>query len=109
MIAISVTDNNLDTKLEDCFGKAHYFLLADIKNKNYKFVKNPGLEFIKMSGIRAASFLVRSGVKTVISSNFGASVKKIFDKNKVQIVILSKKYNSLKEIKWLKNLEIEKK
>jgi predicted Fe-Mo cluster-binding NifX family protein len=107
MTAISVEENNVNTKLEECFGKSHYFLLASPKTNQYEFIINPGVKSIKMSGVKAAKFLVKCGVKTVISSNFGVSVKKIFDKNKVQIVILSKKYNFLKDIEWFNKL-IEK-
>jgi len=103
MIAISVTENNINTRLEDCFGKSRYFFLADIKSNYYKFVKNPGLNIKKMSGKRAALFLAENSVKTVISSNFGVTVKKIFDRNKIQIVLLSNKYIYLKDIEWINN------
>jgi predicted Fe-Mo cluster-binding NifX family protein len=102
LIAISVTEENLNSKLEECFGKSHFFLLIDSKSKKYRFVKNPGVEFSKFSGKKAALFLVRNGVKTIVSSNFGAFVKKIFDKNKVQMVIISSRIKYLNDIKWIK-------
>ena len=101
LTAITVSEDNMDSKLEECFGKSRFFFIADIDNKNYKFLKNPGLEFTNMTGKQAALFLIRNGVKTVVSSNFGVSVKKIFDKNKIQIVILSNKYKFLKDIEWI--------
>jgi predicted Fe-Mo cluster-binding NifX family protein len=102
MIAISVKENNKKSILEMCFGKSEYFFLYDqVKNRS-SFVINPGKMVKKNSGKKAASFLVKTGVKTVFSSNFGVPVKKIFDKNKVQMVILSDKFKSLDEIHWIK-------
>jgi len=104
LTAIAVKEANLNTKLEDCFGKSGYFFIADPGNKKFEFVKNPGLELKKMSGRHAALFLARNKITTVISSNFGASVKKVFDKNKIRLVILSPKYKLLKDIEWVRKL-----
>ncbi len=102
MIAISVKENNKKSLLELCFGKSEYFFLYDPIKKESSFVVNPGKMASKNSGKKAASFLVKAGVKTVFSSNFGVPVKKIFDRNKVQMVILSDKIKRLDEIKWIK-------
>jgi predicted Fe-Mo cluster-binding NifX family protein len=56
---------------------------------------------LKNSGREAALFLIKKGIKTVISSNFGVPVKKLFDKNKVQMVIISSKVKYLNEIEWV--------
>ena len=104
IIAITVKENNLDSELDDCFGKSHFFFLADIANKKFEFIKNPGLESTKFSGKKAALFLVHKGVKTIVSSNFGAHVKQILDKNKIQIVLLSGQFRFLKDIYWLKDI-----
>ncbi|MCU0373284.1 MAG: hypothetical protein MUE56_08600 [Ignavibacteria bacterium] len=104
LTAIAVKEADINTKLEECFGKSEYFFIADPENKNFEFVKNPGLDSVKMSGRRAALFLARNKITTVISSNFGASVKKVFDKNKIRLVILSPKYKLLKDIEWVRKL-----
>lgn len=104
LTAIAVKEADTNTRLEECFGKSEYFFIADPQNKTFEFVKNPGLELTKMSGRRAALFLARNKITTVISSNFGASVKKVFDKNKIQLVILSSKYKLLKDIEWVRKL-----
>lgn len=102
MIAISVKENNKKSPLELCFGKSEHFFLYDPVKKTSSFIINPGKIGGKNSGKKAASYLVKSGVKTVFSSNFGVTVKKFFDKNKVQMVIVSDKVKSLEEISWIK-------
>lgn len=102
MIAITVCANTDDSQIQDCFGKSEYFYILDkAKNKKY-FLQNTAKNLPKNSGKKAAELLIKEGVKTVISFNFGTNVKKIFDKHKIQIVILSDKYKTLKDFKNLK-------
>jgi predicted Fe-Mo cluster-binding NifX family protein len=100
MIAITVTENIENAKIEDCFGKSEYFFVINKTTKESNFEKNPARELLKNSGREAALFLIKKGVKTVISSNFGVPVKKLFDKNNVQMVIISSKIKALNDIKW---------
>ncbi|MFA5403586.1 MAG: NifB/NifX family molybdenum-iron cluster-binding protein [Ignavibacteria bacterium] len=103
MIAITVKENNINSEINDCFGKSEYFFLFNNENKKHKFIKNPGKEVNKMSGKKAALFLIKEGVNTIVSTNFGAEVKKLFDKHNIQMVIASNKYKYLKDINWLFN------
>lgn len=102
MIAITVKNSNINSQLYDCFGKSEYFFLYDSKKEKYEFIKNPGKDSKKMSGKKAATFLIDKGVKTIITTNLGSGVKKLFDKNNIQIVIVSKMYKTLKDIEWIK-------
>jgi predicted Fe-Mo cluster-binding NifX family protein len=101
MIAITVSENIKNAKIEDCFGKSEYFFIINKKTKESYFEKNPAKELLKNSGREAALFLIKKGVKTVISSNFGVPVKKLFDKNKVQMVMISSKIKYLNDIEWV--------
>ena len=98
LTAISVTGNDLEAGIEECFGKSHYFFITDFSRENYKFIKNPAIDLPKMSGKKAAMYLAKIGVKTVLSGNYGVEVKKILDKNKIQIVIIKSKFKFIKEI-----------
>jgi|WetSurMetagenome_2_1015567.scaffolds.fasta_scaffold226462_1 predicted Fe-Mo cluster-binding NifX family protein len=103
MIAITVSENKKNAKIESCFGKSEYFFIIDIHTKEPYFIKNSAKGLLKNSGKEAASFLIKKGVKTVISANFGVPVKEIFDKHKVQMVIISSKIKNLNDIKRIKN------
>ena len=105
MIAISVVEKNIDTKIEECFGKCHYLCLIDKNKKKFSFIRNPGFGARRISGRVAANYLIKNGVKTVISSNFGTSVKRFFDRHKIQIVILSDDYKNLKDIDYINEFE----
>jgi len=102
MIAVAVNNDNVDTGINDCFGKCEYFFIFDKEKKEFKFLENPAKYLKNKKGLKAAAFLIKNGVITVISGNFGVSVKKLFDKNGVQMVIVSDKYKKLKDINWIK-------
>jgi len=97
MKAISVKNNDLYSLVEDCFGKAKYFCIIT-GDKEPEFLKNPGYDLNKNSGIKAVEFLNKKNVKTVISGNFGISAKKKLDEYKMQIVLVPAKYHTLKEL-----------
>lgn len=103
MTAVAVSENVSNAKVEECFGKSEYFFIIDEQNKKSYFAKNPAKGLPKNSGKEAALFLIKEGVTTVISANFGVAVKRIFDKNKVQMVIISPDIESLNDIKWISN------
>ena len=98
MKAITVKEDNKNSPLEDCFGKAKYFCFVDNDTEKIEFVLNPGYDSLKGSGKKAVSYLHKRGVETVISRNYGITVKKILNKHNIQTVIIPSKYKKLSEI-----------
>jgi predicted Fe-Mo cluster-binding NifX family protein len=98
MTAITVKENKRNSPIESCFGKSEYFYICDSNNGKEYFIPNPHKNAAKNSGKKAAMMLIKEGVSTVISSNFGVQVKKMFDKYKIQLVIISEDIKTLDRI-----------
>ncbi len=98
MKAITVKEDNINSPLEDCFGKAKYFCFVKDKPENIEFVLNPGYNSLKGSGKKAVSYLHKKRVEIVISRNYGITVKKLLNKHNIQTVIIPSKYKKLSEI-----------
>ncbi|MCE1163778.1 MAG: NifB/NifX family molybdenum-iron cluster-binding protein [Bacteroidetes bacterium] len=98
MTAIGVTGEYFEAPLSECFGKSEYFFVYDRASGKYRFLQNPRIDEKEKSGKNAASFLVKSGVTTVMSYNVGSNAKKVFDRGKVQIVVLSDNFKTLKDV-----------
>jgi len=98
MTAVTVKENTKNSLIESCFGKSAYFYIFNPLTGEESFIKNLHNEAGKHSGRKAASMLIKVGVTTVISSNFGIQVKKIFDKHKIQMVIIPEDIKSLEHI-----------
>jgi predicted Fe-Mo cluster-binding NifX family protein len=101
MIAITVSEDKVNSRIEECFGKSEYFFVYDESTNKSVFYKNSARDLPKNSGKKAAEFLIKKGVKSVFSSNFGVPVKKLFDKHGVQMVLLSPLIKSLRDLKWI--------
>ena len=98
MKAITVKENNPNSPIEDCFGKTRYFCLFDDSAGKIEFVLNPGNNLPAYSGKKAVAFLVSLGVTSVISGNYGITVKKLLDKHGIQTVIIPSKYETLSQL-----------
>jgi predicted Fe-Mo cluster-binding NifX family protein len=98
MKAIAVKEDNINSLLEDCFGKAKYYCFVDDNPDKIAFALNPGYDLINSSGKQAVAYLLTKGVTTVLSRNYGVSVKKILNKHNIQTVIIPQKYESLTQI-----------
>lgn len=103
MKAITVKEDNIKSSLEDCFGKAKFFCLVEDKSERIEFALNPGYNLLKGSGKKAVSFLLKRGVRTVISRNYGITAKKILKKHNIQTAIIPSKYTSLLKLLQMLN------
>ncbi len=98
MKAITVKENNTNSPIEDCFGKTRYFCLIDDLSCKIEFVLNPGNNLPSHSGKKAVAFLASLGVTSVISGNYGITVKKLLDKHGIQTVIIPSRYETLSQL-----------
>ena len=69
--AIPLENNNgLQSRVSDHFGKASYFLIADVFKgnlKNFKIEVNPGRNLERKKGIKSAEFLAKESVDVLIA------------------------------------------
>ncbi|MFA7359760.1 MAG: NifB/NifX family molybdenum-iron cluster-binding protein [Candidatus Kapaibacterium sp.] len=98
MKVVTVKEDNLNSPIEDCFGKTKFFCFIKDDINNIEFVSNPGNDFLKNSGKKAVTFLHSRGVTSVMSGNYGMTVKKMFDKHKIQTIIIPAKYKNLTQL-----------
>ncbi|MBD3164213.1 hypothetical protein GF323_03370 [Candidatus Woesearchaeota archaeon] len=80
-IAISSDGENLDSNIDQRFGRCRYFIIVDTnKQEGYKAVKNQGAIHGHGAGIQAAQQLGNEKVKAVITGNLGPNATAILDK-----------------------------
>ncbi len=71
-IAISSDGKDLDSNVDQRFGRAAYFIIYDTDADQYVVVENTqNLQASQGAGIQAAQNVVRQNVQLVISGNFG--------------------------------------
>jgi predicted Fe-Mo cluster-binding NifX family protein len=97
-IAITSTGNTLDSLIDSRFGRCSYFVIYDSETKSTEFIPNSNKESIEGAGPASAQLVATKGVTKVVSGEFGAKVKSLFDTLQIELVILNKADKSIKEI-----------
>jgi predicted Fe-Mo cluster-binding NifX family protein len=104
-IAITSTGNSPDAKLDSRFGRCSYFVIYDNETHSTEFIPNPNKEKIEGAGPASVQLVASKGVKKVVSGEFGAKVKAIFDSLQIQLVILNNNEKKISDIIDLLNFK----
>jgi predicted Fe-Mo cluster-binding NifX family protein len=88
-IAITSTGNSPDSTLDTRFGRCAYFVIYDTENGSTEFIPNPNKDNVEGAGPASVQLVASRGVKKVVSGEFGAKVKAIFDQLQIQLVVFN--------------------
>lgn len=102
-IAITSTGNTPEAKIDSRFGRCSFFVIYDTESQATEFIPNPNKDNIEGAGPASVQLIAARNVKKVVSGEFGAKVKTIFDQLKVQLVVLNDQDKKIHEIIELLN------
>lgn len=102
-IAITSTGNSPESNLDSRFGRCSYFVVYDTESKATEFIPNPNKESVEGAGPASVNLVASRGVSKVVSGEFGAKVKSIFDSLQIQLVVLDEPEKRISEIIELLN------
>ncbi len=88
-IAITSMGNSLESKLDSRFGRCSYFVVYDKESRSTEFIPNPNKENLEGAGPASVQLVASKGVHKVVSGEFGAKVKSIFDSLQIQLIVLN--------------------
>lgn len=97
-VAITSSGNHLQAPIDGRFGRCSFFVIYDTGSQSIEFSPNPNRESIEGAGPASVQFLASKGVQKVVSGEFGAKVKSLFDSLKVQLVIVPDTSKTIEEI-----------
>jgi predicted Fe-Mo cluster-binding NifX family protein len=84
-IAVSVTAPKPGAAFESRFGRAAAFVIVDTDTGERQAVVNPAAQLGSGAGIRAAEFVVRQGVESIISGAFGPKAYDVLHTSHVRL------------------------
>ena len=87
-IAISSTGKTLENEVDPRFGRCHYFLIAEIINKdvkNIKAIENTAKAQMDGAGIRASEIVANEKVNAIITVNLGPRAFSVFGQFGIKI------------------------
>ncbi len=87
-IAVSASENDMESNIDARFGRCPYFMIVEIKDnemKNAKAIKNTAAAQSGGAGISAAKLVADQDTKAVIGSNFGPRAFDVFNQLDIKI------------------------
>ncbi len=97
-IAITSTGNSPESKLDSRFGRCSYFVIYDSISHSTEFIPNTNKENIEGAGPASVQLIASRGAEKVISGEFGAKVKSLFDSLQIHLVVLNDPEKKISEI-----------
>jgi len=88
-VAITSTGNSPEAMIDSRFGRCSYFVVYDTESHSTEFIPNPNKENVEGAGPASVQLVASKGAEKVISGEFGAKVKSLFDSLKIQLVVLN--------------------
>lgn len=96
--AITSTGNNLDSMLDQRFGRCSYFVIYDPDNGGIEFIPNPNKDAPEGAGPAAVQIIASRNVSKIISGEFGMKIKSLLDSLEIQLIMLKDSNKSISEI-----------
>lgn len=78
-IAMATLDKELNSKLDQTFGRAYYFLIHDTETNENKFIDNLAINATGGAGIKSAQTLVDEQIDTLIVFRLGENAVKVLE------------------------------
>lgn len=97
-IAITSTGNNLESKLDQRFGRCSYFVIYDMETKGIEFIPNPHKDAQEGAGPASVQIVASRNVQKIISGEFGIKIKSLLDSLKIQMIVIKEPEKKIEEI-----------
>jgi predicted Fe-Mo cluster-binding NifX family protein len=97
-VAITSSGNSLDARIDRRFGRCLFFVIYDIASGGYEIVPNPNANKVEGAGPAAVQLVAEKGVKKVVSGEFGAKIKSLFDQLQIQLITVPEEETTVKQV-----------
>ena len=97
-VAITSSENSLDSKLDQRFGRCAYFVIYDTETKGYEFIPNPNKDSTEGAGPASVQLVATRHVNKIISGEFGIKIKSLLDSLKIQMIVYKEPEKTIQEI-----------
>ena len=85
-ICIATKDQNLDSSIDEVFGRCSYFLLIDSETQEFKAIVNKAKESERGAGVAASQTVVDSKAEMVICNKIGPNAQMVLEKSGIKII-----------------------
>lgn len=97
-VAITSTGNNLDSALDQRFGRCAWFVIYDTESKSIEFIPNPNKDAQEGAGPASVQVVAAKKVNKIISGEFGMKIKSLLDSLQIQMIAVKEPERKISEI-----------
>ena len=97
-VAITSTGNDLESTLDERFGRCSFFVIYDTETKGYEFIPNGNRDVEEGAGPASVQLIASRDAEKVISGEFGMKVKSLLDSLKIQMIVIKEPGKKISEI-----------
>ena len=88
LVAIAASDNNIESSIDDRFGRCSFFCFYNLETKQTDFIENSLKNDSGGVGPKVAEFLANNGINKICATEFGPKAKDMLDKLKIETQII---------------------
>ncbi len=97
-IAITSTGENLDSQLDQRFGRCAWFIIYDTETGGKEILPNPNKDALDGAGPASVQLVASRKVNKIVSGEFGIKIKSLLDSMKIQMIVLKNQEKTVREI-----------
>ncbi len=86
-IAISTNGKNLESIIDERFGRCRYFMILETDDMSYEVIENTNADLSTSAGIQSATLVASKGVEAVITGNCGPKAMQVFAATTIRVII----------------------
>ena len=86
-IAVSAAGKNLESTIDERFGRCRYFIILETENMRYEVIENTNADLSTSAGIQSASLVASQGVEAIITGNCGPKAMQVFAATTIEVII----------------------
>jgi len=102
-VAIPASNKNIESLMDDRFGRCPFFCFYNIENKSAEFKENTLNNASEGVGPQVAEFLAKNEINEVYAAEVGPKAKTILDKLNIKTTILATRLPIKQIINMLNN------
>jgi predicted Fe-Mo cluster-binding NifX family protein len=85
-IALSATGKNLNSSIDERFGRCRYYLIVETNDMSHEALENTNADLSTSAGIQSAALVASKGVEAVITGNCGPKAMQVFDSAHITVI-----------------------
>lgn len=98
LICFTSKGPDLDSELEEAFGRAPYFIFVDPKTLKFEAYNNEAVNLAHGAGIQSAQLMAEKGVTVLFTGQVGPNARRVLDSAGIQIIELGQDKRKIREI-----------